>query len=156
MRRQARDGWSERINKRRKKIGRKVTLWRKLQGQTGVTALTANLQIELAAAKQRVEELEKMNKLLEEELESQRQHERDVAGMNESPGEDSSISGDDEDHEDARNGAFVLDPAGSLSQPSSDGTLMPDENGEDALAEMEAWLAQGAPQSPLSDMSVDS
>ena len=70
--------------RRRTKLGKKITQWRKLQGQTVATASSASAMIaslsqQLEAANERIEELEGMNSFLEEELESFREHEDVVA-----------------------------------------------------------------------------
>ena len=83
IRRHQRAGWSRRLSRERKKIGKQITQWRKAQSQTVATASAApsmisNLQTQLDVANQRIEELELINELLKEELESLRQHETEL------------------------------------------------------------------------------
>lgn len=66
--------------RRREKIGNQITQYRKEQGLTVGTAsqapaMIANFQDRLAAALKRIQELEKEKKLLQEELDSYREHE---------------------------------------------------------------------------------
>ncbi|KAF6239591.1 hypothetical protein HO173_002136 [Letharia columbiana] len=85
IRRHRRAGWSRKLSRRRAKLGKEITQWRKSQGHTVATAsaapaMIADLQGQLVAAHERIEELEGMNELLEEELESLRRHTADVDG----------------------------------------------------------------------------
>lgn len=73
------------MSRRRAKLGKEITQWRKAQGHTVATASAApatvtDLERQLVAANERVEELEEMSELLEEELESLRRHVAEVDG----------------------------------------------------------------------------
>lgn len=85
IRRHRRVGWSRRISRRRAKLDKEITQWCKAQGHTVATAsaapaMIADLQRQLVTANERVEELEEMDELLEEELESLRRHVAEVDG----------------------------------------------------------------------------
>lgn len=141
MRRLGRRGWSARLRRKRAKLGKEITQWRKSQGQTVATAsaapsIIADLQRQVTALSERVEELEDTNQLLEEELESYREHEEALEG-----GEESSDS--------------FFDFGAEADEPEEEPALADDPNGDVVRAAVETWLDPGVPQSPLSDMLID-
>lgn len=114
------------LSRARVDIGKKITQWRKLQGRTVATAsaapsMIADLQRQLDAANERIDELEDMNGLLEQELESLRQHEEALEDVNESSSEG----------------------ANSDYDPQADDPL-----GDAAQAAVDAWIAGEAMEEP--------
>ena len=166
-------GWSMRMARKRVAIGKQITQWRKSLGRTVATAsaapgMIADLQRQLDAANERVEELEEMNDLLTEELDSLRQHEEEMeedsgssfegfesdASMEDPQADDapaSDANGDAMDNDPEADGASVPDAAGESSESlgsTLDGLLRGDPDGDEFRAAVGAWLASGPDELP--------